>query len=299
VVEAELLSIAADCLEGLGFAQFELRINHRGLLRALIETCGIPPARESDAITAIDKLDKLGLEGVRAELSERGVEAGPAARLLDLLGERADFEHIERGLAEHAAGAQAMRELREVMRLAQKTGAGAHLRFDITLARGLGYYTGAIYEIAVPDLGSSMAAGGRYDGLIGMFLGRDVPACGLSLGFERILVVMAEREMYPADLQTVDVLLAAAREQDLELAFELSHDLRKRGLRVDLSPRAENPGKLRKRAEADGIASVVWIDRERTEGASLWLRANGQSQARLDADAITRLIEAASTEQTA
>ncbi len=112
-----------------------------------------------------------------------------------------------------------------------ETSAGRHLRYDATLARGLSYYTGAIMEITVPDLAGSLGGGGRYDNLIGMFLGENIPACGFSLGLERILVVMSERQMFPADVQTTaaDVMITLFDQDSVGDALELAGELRSDG----------------------------------------------------------------------
>jgi histidyl-tRNA synthetase len=259
-------------MQRIGFSQFAIRLNHRALLRALIQHAGIELARESDAIVAIDKLDKIGPDGVARELEARGIAADTQQRLLAILGERADLDHLERELRDHAEGARAIAELREVLALSRLTPAAEHMRFDVTLARGLGYYTGSIFEIQVTDLGSSLGGGGRYDGLIGMFLGRDVPACGFTVGLERILFVMEEREMYPASLAQVDVVLGAASDAKLADALRLSIELRRAGLRVDLRPDALKPGKLRKHADDHGIAAAVWIEAEHDGLCSVWTR---------------------------
>ncbi len=290
LVEAEVAGAAAECLRRLGFRDFSVRLNHRALLRALIEQAGVPQARETDAIVAIDKLDKLGTDGVARELEARGVEAAQRAVLLGLLGERADLAHLERGLQGHAAGTRALVELREVLALLALTPAAEHVRFDVTLARGLGYYTGCIFEVAVPDLAGSLGGGGRYDGLIGMFSGRDIPACGFSLGLERILVVMAEREMYPGSLAELDAMVAAASDDKLADALALSAELRAAGLRVDLRPQAIKPGKLRKHADERGARAAVWIEHEQHGLASVWTRADQQSHKDLTAARIAELI---------
>ena len=119
--------------------------------------------------------------------------------------------------------------------------------FDIDpgLARGLSYYTGAIMEIAVPDLSGSLGGGGRYDNLIGMFLGRDIPACGFSLGLERIIVVMTERSMFPAGLQhgAVDVMVTVWSHTSRGESLTLASELRRGNLRVDVYPEADKLGK--------------------------------------------------------
>ena len=115
---------------------------------------------------------------------------------------------VGQGFSPDAAAAAA--ELQQIIDLSAQTSAGVHVRFDPSLARGLSYYTGAIMEISVPDLAGSLGGGGRYDDLVGMFSGEQVPACGFSLGLERILVVMSERGMFPARVQkaSADVLVA-------------------------------------------------------------------------------------------
>jgi histidyl-tRNA synthetase len=157
--------------------------------------------------------------------------------------------------------------LDEIFALSAATSAGAHLRFDVSLARGLSYYTGAIMEITVPDLAGSLGGGGRYDNLIGMFSGEDIPASGISLGLERILVVMGERNMFPAAVTATpaDVMVVQwfANRTDLYLAF--ATELRRAGLRVELYPEspAEDGKKVGDRqfkyASARGIPFVAVI----------------------------------------
>jgi histidyl-tRNA synthetase len=121
---------------------------------------------------------------------------------------------------------------------------------DPSLARGLSYYTGAIMEIAVPDLAGSLGGGGRYDGLIGMFLGEDIPACGFSLGLERILVVMTERNMFPASVEqaSADVLVALFDAAMVPEALRLAGELRASGVRVEVYPEPDKLGKQMKYA---------------------------------------------------
>jgi histidyl-tRNA synthetase len=250
------------CLTELGFADFNLRINHRQLLRALIQVCEIAPEHEVDAITAIDKLDKVGREGVDKELAARGVSESSRAKLLDVLAHGTSLDQLETKLGDNALGKQALSDLRQVIELCAFNSAADHLKVDPALARGLGYYTGCIFEAQVPDLAGSLGGGGRYDGLIGMFLGKDkqIPACGLSLGLERILVVMEERKMFPAHLSPVDCMLAFVDDKDTALAVQFSHALRQAGFSVDLQARAYKPGKLRQAAETRGVRYVVWIE---------------------------------------
>ncbi|HKU39440.1 MAG TPA: histidine--tRNA ligase [Polyangiales bacterium] len=287
LVEAEVLGAAAQCLVRLGFRDFKLRINHRGLLRAIVEHCGIPNERETDAIVAIDKLDKIGRDGVAAELSARGVAPEACSRLLDITAQAGSLPAIKQALASSERGQRAIAELEAVLELASVTDAAPHLAFDVALARGLGYYTGCIFEIQVADLAGSLGGGGRYDGLIGMFLGRDVPACGLSLGLERILVVMEERKMYPETFDRTHALLAAVDDAGLRAALELAQLLRRSGLRIDLLPKALAPGKLRKQADDQGIGAAIWLESGR---ANAWRKRDGAQEKDLDADALVAFV---------
>jgi histidyl-tRNA synthetase len=290
VVEAEVLGAAAQCLQRLGFTDFKLRINHRGLLRAIVEHCGIPAPLEGDAIVAVDKLDKIGRDGVARELAGRGVSDESCARLLALMEDAGSLSSIKQALASSERGQQAMSELESVLDLASITAARDHLAFDVSLARGLGYYTGCIFEISVADLAGSLGGGGRYDGLIGMFLGRDVPACGLSLGLERILVVMEERKMYPEHLDRPDAVLAAVEDRNLRNALELAQALRSAGLRIDLLPRALAPGKLRKLADEQAIPGAIWLEPDARERASAWRKRDGATQQNLSANEVAAFL---------
>ena len=268
LVEVEILSAVSEVLQRLGFRDFVVRLNHRELLGALLKTAGVPPPLQGEALVAIDKLDKVGREGVEKELVGRRVPAEVASSCLDLFGlefpsgMRAKLRDDERAL--YAIG-----QLDEIRDMASKTAAGRHVQIDPSLARGLSYYTGTIMEIAVPDLAGSLGGGGRYDGLVGMFLGRDVPACGFSLGLERIIVVMTERNMFPADVARggVDTLVTIWNHETRAESLTLAAELRKNGLRVDVYPEADKLGKQFKYASARHVPFVAILgDDERARG---------------------------------
>jgi histidyl-tRNA synthetase len=239
-VEAEILSAAADVLQKLGFADFSIVVNHRKLLNAMLAHAGIPPELHGAALVAMDKVDKIGADGVRKEFADRGLRPEAADQLAATLGT------VTRDtLAEYAGrlnedGKTAIEELEELFRLAAQTSAGPHLAFDGYLARGLSYYTGPIFEIRVADLAGSLGGGGRYDNLIGMFSGEDIPASGISLGLERILVVMAERKMFPESVVSApaDVMVVQWFAGRTELYLAFATELRRAGLRVELYPEA-------------------------------------------------------------
>ncbi|MCG8554244.1 MAG: histidine--tRNA ligase [Proteobacteria bacterium] len=291
LVEAEVASAACECMQRLGFASFRVRLNHRLLLKAVMQRAGIAAHQQLAAITALDKLDKIGLPGVEKELLARGIESASCTRLLEIVGESASMVTMREQLSGSDLGRQALSDVDRVLELAALTPAARHLEFDVSLARGLGYYTGCIFEIAVPDLAGSLGAGGRYDGLIGMFLGKDMPACGISLGLERILVVMQERGMFPAAMAHADVVLSATHEDDLGAALVLSQKLRSAGLRVDLRPKATKPGPLRKYADARGVVSAVWFERGQADHLKIWRKERGVLGGDLSPEALlTELI---------
>jgi histidyl-tRNA synthetase len=150
--------------------------------------------------------------------------------------------------------------LRAIIELTVTTSAQPRMSHDPFLARGLSYYTGAIMEISVDGIGS-LGGGGRYDNLVGMFLGQGIPACGFSLGLERILVVMAERNMFPPTLATApaDVMIATFDAAGAGAAMRLAGALRGAGLRVMLYPDAEKIGKQIKYADSRGIPFVALL----------------------------------------
>jgi len=250
VVEAELCAAVSDVLIALGFTDFVIKLNHRQVLTGLLVAAGVPPALHGPALVAIDKLDKIGRDGVGRELAGRGVPGAAASLVLSTFDGGLTLDHARERVVRLPDGAAGVEDLERIFALSAATSAAPYLRFDPTLARGLSYYTGAIMEIGVPDLAGSLGGGGRYDGLIGMFLGEEVPACGFSLGLERILVVMGERQMFPASVQqaSADVLVTVLDAQTQLEALRLATELRREGVRVELYPQPDKLGKQMKYA---------------------------------------------------
>jgi histidyl-tRNA synthetase len=278
MVEAEVLGAVAACIRKLGFENFAIRINHRGLLSAMVSVCGIDLSLESEVIIAVDKLDKIGPEGVAKALESKGVSLEARTKLLALVSQKISREGLQAEFKDHAAGLDALADLNEVFALLEHTPAAEYLRFDLSLARGLGYYTGAIFEIAVEDLAGSLGGGGRYDGLIGMFGKQDVPACGFSIGLERILVVMEQRNMFPESMTAVDVLLGTMNLDFEPQLLALATKLRSQGLRVDVSTKKIKPGKFRKLADETGCPFALWFEPDQCSSVSLWKRESSSTE---------------------
>ena len=292
VVEAEICAAASDVLTTLGFNDFTIRLNHRQILTGLLEQAGVTRDKQADALIALDKMDKTGPEGVARELNQRGIvdESGVklmrffegvagaerASNLIDLNGAETRTAYnadilgrLVEFIGPHEIGASGIDDLRQTLEYCRASGIAARVKLDPTLARGLAYYTGAIMEINVKDLPGSLGGGGRYDNLVGMFSGQDVPACGFSLGLERIIVVMNEREMFPVELvsTSADVMISVWNTESMVDSIALASELRRSGLRVDLYPEPDKVGKQLKYASEHGIPFVTVVgDDERARG---------------------------------
>jgi histidyl-tRNA synthetase len=285
IVEAEILGAVGEILVSLGFNDFIIRLNHREILTALLEKADIPQELHSDALVALDKLDKIGRDGVLRELVSRGI-ADPAAKAaLSYFAPVAETRFVTTspllGLDAHLPDLAAVANLQTIVALTSGTPAAGRIRVDPSLARGLSYYTGAIMEIAVEGIGS-LGGGGRYDNLVGMFLGRNVPACGFSLGLERIIVLMTERNMFPPAVAggAVDIVVTLWNDESRAASVSLAAELRQKGLHVDLYPEADKLGKQFKYASsrhAPFVAIVGDDERARGEVAVKDLRSGEQT----------------------
>jgi histidyl-tRNA synthetase len=260
VVEAEVCAAVSDALIELGFTDFKIRVNHRQLLTSTLNAVGVPEALHASSLVAVDKLDKIGREKVAAELATRGVAAPAVESLLGILDAWGSGDGTLSVVLDDA-GNVAFEQLARIIELTRGTSAFERMTPDFSLARGLSYYTGAIMEVNVADLAGSLGGGGRYDNLVGMFLGQSIPACGFSLGLERILVVMTERGMFPPSLATTpaDVMVAVFDAADMPHAMRVAARLRETGLRVFVYPDADKIGKQIKYADSRGIPFVALL----------------------------------------
>jgi histidyl-tRNA synthetase len=240
LADAEAVHVLTDALQRIGLGRAVVVINHRQLLEALATIAGVPAEQAHTIYRSIDKLDKIGRDGVFAELQRNGVSDGAANQVLDIVTTKGTNDELldfaaER-LAEVPQGVGAVQDLRDLIDHIEQLGVPRNMyRIDLALARGLDYYTGPVYEAVVeePKVGS-VAGGGRYDGLVGTFLGRDVPATGISLGIERILEVIQEFDLLPTPRSVADVMMVYVKDT-LADASVIARELRDEGIRVDQS----------------------------------------------------------------
>ncbi len=260
LAEIELITATVAALDALGLAGCSIRINDRRILAALLAHWNVAPGLTERALITIDKLDKIGVDGVVAELGGLGIDTDGIADTLHAIsqvGWDLDVTAPEFTWLDAAAYADLL-----ALRAAVP---GARIDFDPTLVRGMGYYTGTIFEIAHPELGYSLGGGGRYDGMIGRFLGTDVPACGFSIGFERIVDLLGADEASAANA----VVLVHEKDADAAHLVALKTALVADGLRVRLERRAKNLKALLERAADAGYSRFAFVTADTVDASSL------------------------------
>lgn len=188
LAEVELLTATTDTLRALGLTGCTIRVNDRRLLTSMLTVLGFPSKEHAAVLITIDKLDKLGATGVVEELRDRAFPPEPIAALESfLLKTREALPFGEAGIRAALPAGVDEAAIADLVMLGEALDGSGMLEFDPFLVRGMGYYTGTIFEVAHPDFSYSLGGGGRYDGMIGRFLASDVPAAGISLGFERLV----------------------------------------------------------------------------------------------------------------
>ena len=245
--EAELVQMIAEVFSAFGI-RVQVRINNRKVLAGIAQTIGCPE-KMTDITVAIDKWDKIGEEGVRSELGGRGIPAEAVEKLFPVLHLQGDvrqkLQDLRSFLQESPVGLKGVEELETVFRLIEQMGVKTDCVLDLTLARGLNYYTGAIFEVKALDVEmGSICGGGRYDDLTGIFGLKGVSGVGISFGADRIYDVLNDLNLYPESLVSgTQVLFVNFGEKEQEWTFAPAQALRAEGISVELYP---SPAKLQK-----------------------------------------------------
>jgi histidyl-tRNA synthetase len=237
IAEIELILATSEALIGLGLERPRIRLNDRRILTAMATLCGVDPGRHGDFFITLDKLDRIGREGVERELRQAGHDEGAISKLFALVlspddGSSGTLERLPQIVP---ATGEAVESLRTILRTVEREGGDRFtVTFDPSLVRGMGYYTGPIFEAAYGDYGGSIAGGGRYDRMVGRLLGQDVPACGFSIGFERVVTILegksdparAERDrlafLFDPDDPLTEVAVAAGRMRSRDRVVSLT-----------------------------------------------------------------------------
>jgi histidyl-tRNA synthetase len=250
IAEMDLIQATSEALLSLGFDQFTVRINDRRVLTALASDCGFSESQFNSLFVLIDKLDKIGTDGVKKELLEHEFNKSSVDKLMLFLevaakmGSNQDLSN----LSTINCPPNVVSALENVIQSISAVSAGRYsIVFDISLVRGMGYYTGQIFEIVCAGHNHSIAGGGRYDNMVGKFTGRDVPACGLSIGFERMITILTERNIKPSSSGEKIALIFDQDRDSLPQVFQEAAKLRQSGKHVSLLPKKKD---MRKQIDA-------------------------------------------------
>ncbi len=221
--EVELILTTGAALRALDITGFKIKVNDRRILTQLFLAFGFDESAVPGLCIVFDKMDKIGPDGVEKELAEKGFAEGPSAKLIEYI-RRGDFSMEE--CINRAGESEAMDNIKAIINAANNLAAGAFESvFDISLVRGQGYYTGAVFEIESLEYSGSLGGGGRYDTLIGKFIGENVPAVGFSIGFERIFdILMKKNAQLPGQKKRVAVMFETGYEQAYSLASTLREE---------------------------------------------------------------------------
>lgn len=252
--EMELIAATTAALEAIGFEGFTLRLNDRRILCDMILGAGFAQEDVMSVCIIFDKLDKIGLNGVKAELLEKGYNADVVTKFIDIINQSEDDAL---GTAEkYCQNKDVVENLRTVLAFAKRISNGKFTAvYDKSLVRGMGYYTGMVFEIVSPKFGSSVAGGGRYDEMIGKFSGESVPAVGFSIGFERICSILFDNKYDFA--RPLKVVLAYQSEDDFAEVTAKAKELMAQGAEVTMLKRSKKFGKQLDALIAAGAKKMI------------------------------------------
>lgn len=296
LADIEILLALSAALRALDLNGFTIRLNSRHVIAGMLDAYGVPPEKARAVTVALDKFDKIGADGVATELSAGGLSAAIVQPLAKDIADPVFDEILRERLKDSETGQAGLAEVDEILARARPLLDGAQIRFDPILARGLDYYTGPIFEFFADGGAGSIAGGGRYDDLAGMFLKDSVPVCGGSLGIERIMMLLRESDIGAEPAATVYVTVwdadAAAD------ALRMASDLRGAGVSVDLDLEGGRIGKQMKAADARGcrFALIQGPDEKQSGAVVIKEMASGAQHTVPEAEAaatVARLLEGA------
>lgn len=254
--EIELITTTAKALENVGIGSFRIRINDRSLLRGVLSRAGFAPEAFDTVSVTFDKLDKIGRDGVIAELSDKGFDSAVIANFSAFLD--ACPVGID-SIADYTDSTEASDRIRYIIKSVNEISGGAYdVDFDISLVRGQSYYTGTVFEIESRDFHGAIGGGGRYDNLIGKFTGMPTPAVGFSIGFERIFGILRDKGAVASVKPRIAVIYNAG---DVTGAIRYANTLRD-GYDVAIAERANKLGKQLARLEERGFIGYAFPDEE-------------------------------------
>jgi len=276
ICEAEIILMIKKVFQELHLSDYSIKVNNRKILTGISEVIG-QAGKESELCVCIDKLDKIGWEKVQEELIQKGFGSESIERLEPIihLPEGDKFGFLENFLSESPVGLQGLQEIKEVFDLLKAFGATEeHVDFDVVLARGLSYYTGAIFEVKVNNVSiGSVSGGGRYDNLTGVFGLEGVSGVGFSFGVDRLYDVLEELDLFPKDkLETTEVMIAYFDEEGLKYGLKVLASLRSAGVYAEIYPEVAKVKKQFNYADKKNIPYVVILGSDEIAAGNLTLK---------------------------
>ena len=267
--DAEVIAVAISCLKRLGMKNFRVRLNNRKILESIVASANVEKESWLDVFRAIDKLDKIGQEGVGQELGKLGLSYDQISTIMAQISRRGDLDAVERDVS-HALtdrGREGFNELAEIISNLELYNCSEYVVVDLSLARGLDYYTGPIFEVSAEtnvNVGS-VAGGGRYDNLIELLGGPPTPATGISLGVDRLVEVLSEAGMLPKARTLTQAFVAYTNPSLKKEAVAVAERLRGEGIRVEVDVMGRKLDRQLKYADAKGIPYVVILGPQEVE----------------------------------
>jgi len=268
LADAEVIACAIECFNAIGIKEFYVRLNSRKILNEILKSSKISENKFTDVLRSIDKLDKISTDDVIKEIEDKGVSKDSIKKLLSYTKIKGESEKVFK----EAGELEGVNELKEIISYLKSMKLDSKVKIDLSLARGLDYYTGPIFEVFAEQGIGSIAAGGRYDKMIGLFLGRNIPATGISLGIERIMEVIKERKIIETTKSKTKVFVIAVNDKLRDKVLEVVQILREKSIKVDYDLRSRTLSKQLEYASSLGIPFAVIVGERELKEKSVKLR---------------------------
>jgi len=261
LADTECLAVAAECLQAIGIKNFYIRINNRKLLENILEKFNVPKNKMLDVFRAIDKIDKIGLENVKKELKKLNVDIS----FFSMLKIEDNYRFLEE-IKNKFGNLEGLTELKEILDLSKTLGCDKYLKIDLSLARGLEYYTGPVFEVMIKDVQVSCGGGGRYDNLIKTLGGPDLPAVGISFGLDRIVNVFSKK------LEKNRIFVASASDSVRNISLKIAKELRDSGKICDIDNMDRKLSKQIEYADSMKYSYVIIVGEEELKRNSVKIK---------------------------
>lgn len=259
--DAEIISLTCEIFATLGFKDFTIRMSNRPMVEGMVRRLGIPKTKVVDVFRSIDKLEKIGREGVKKELKKRKIDAKIISKILTFITLSGESDSVLKK-AEQATdreGRKGVQNLREVISLLGSSGYKKNVLVDLSIVRGLEYYTGCVFEVAVRGGRLSLGGGGRYDSLVSLYGGQPTPCVGIGIGFERIFDTMKQEGMFSLPKTQTKLLIITVKESLTKEVLALADQLRTKGVVCETDVMGRSVKKQLDYANAKGIPFAVFV----------------------------------------